>query len=140
MDEFELNKLMDEFYKKPLRFMAAPDNFDNSTSFMTLSMNKHYADFEIKKSQFIKDKIAEKGFGELLETASHRFPKLCQVKQGEWTLWYADNGTPEGQFIIALKDAEFKYKTNEYDAQIAELSCICSDTPPYKSPIYATSI
>lgn len=59
-----------------------------------------------KKEELIKMKLAEKGFGHLIEGMyERRFPKVCAVKQGNWTLYFADNDTPEGAFIVAIEEA-----------------------------------
>lgn len=64
---------------------------------LTCSLNK-------QKEELIKSKIIEKGFGYLLEDLEiRRFPKLCCVQQGEWDLYFADDDSKEGAFIIAIK-------------------------------------
>jgi hypothetical protein len=53
----------------------------------------------------IASKVKEKGYGHLIEGIEKRkFPKLCMIKQYEWTYVYADNDTDEGAFIVAFKE------------------------------------
>ncbi len=33
-----------------------------------------------------------------------RFPKVCCVKQGNWSYYFADNDTDEGAFIVAIEE------------------------------------
>jgi hypothetical protein len=61
-----------------------------------------------KREELIKQKLIEKGFGHLIEGIEKRkFPKICQIREGEWTSVYADNNTDEGAFIIAFKETDF---------------------------------
>lgn len=61
------------------------------------------------KDDFIKGKLIEKGFEHLIEgMEKRRFPKICIVKQEDWTYIYADNDTDEGFFIVAMQDYNFK--------------------------------
>lgn len=70
-------------------------------------VNKLSFDLLTKKEELIKVKLAEKGFGHLIdELSTRRFPKVCRVQQGEWELYFADDNTTEGAFIIGFKNVE----------------------------------
>lgn len=57
-----------------------------------------------KTEELIKTKLAEKGFGYLIEgLKTRRFPKVCAVKQGEWELYFADDNSDDGAFIVAFR-------------------------------------
>lgn len=61
-----------------------------------------------KKEAFIKEKLIEKGYSELVETSHKtRFPKINISKCDGWDFIFADNGTKQGDFIVAIKDFDF---------------------------------
>jgi hypothetical protein len=81
-----------------------------------------YAELINEKEKLIREKLTEKGFGHLIEgIEKRRFPKICQIKQGEWTYVYADNDTDEGAFIIAYKEFSFtsEYLNKDYSTRMS---------------------
>lgn len=69
------------------------------------SINKLFEHLFKKKEELIKLKLIEKGFGHLIEgLKTRRFPKICCVIQGQWELYFADDNSDEGTFIIGFKD------------------------------------
>ena len=87
-------------------------------------LGEQYASLIKQKEELIKSKIIEKGFGHLLEGIEKRkFPKLCCIKQEGWSLYFADDGTEQGAFILAIKevfdsptasDSKFSITSNIY--------------------------
>lgn len=70
-------------------------------------VDKLVEDLSIKKEELLKLKLTEKGFGHLIEGFKNKmFPKICCVRQGEWELYFADNDTDEGAFIIGFRNIE----------------------------------
>lgn len=68
-------------------------------------LDKLSEDLYEKKEELLKQKLTEKGFGHLIERLkTRRFPKICCIRQGEWELYFADDDTDEGAFIIGFKD------------------------------------
>lgn len=58
----------------------------------------------LQLEKIIKDKLTEKGMGNLLEgIGSRRFSKLLSIKMDGWTYIFADNDTDEGLFIVAIR-------------------------------------
>jgi hypothetical protein len=71
------------------------------------SIDKLVEDLSIKKEELLKLKLTEKGFGHLIEGFKTKmFPKICCVRRGEWELYFADNDTDEGAFIIGFRNIE----------------------------------
>ncbi len=78
---------------------------DETFNFQEQFMSKLYDDINRKKEELIKQKLSEKGFGHLIEgIEKRRFPKVCCVKQGNWSYYFADNDTYEGAFIVAIEE------------------------------------
>jgi hypothetical protein len=76
-----------------------------------------YRELERKKNDLVKNKLIEKGFGYLIDDMEkRRFPKVCSVKQGGWTFYYADNDTDEGAFIVAIEDYKIVNDPKEFMA------------------------
>lgn len=70
-------------------------------------LDKLSEDLSDKKEELLKQKLKEKGFGHLIEGLKTRiFPKICCIRQGEWELYFADNDTDEGAFIIGFRNIE----------------------------------
>lgn len=72
-------------------------------------VNKLYSEIATslskKKEDLIRVKLIEKGFGHLIDgLKTRRFPKICCVRQGQWELYFADDNSDEGAFIIGFKD------------------------------------
>lgn len=78
-------------------------------SFQEEFISKLAADINRKKDELVKQKLEEKGFGYLIEgIESRRFPKICCVRQGNWSYYFADNNTDEGAFIVAIEEYNIK--------------------------------
>ena len=63
-------------------------------------------DMSRKRDDLIKQKLTDKGYDTDDISKQRRFPKICQVICDKWTYVFADNGTIEGDFIVAFKEAE----------------------------------
>lgn len=84
-------------------------------------IDKMVSDINKKKEDLIKSKLVEKGFEHLVEgLENRRFPKILCEKRDGWSVYFADDNTDEGCFIVAIQDLQFepfteidrKYKVN----------------------------
>lgn len=58
------------------------------------------------RDEFIKQKLLEKGYDRLVDEMNYcRFPKMCIVSYDGWQYVFVDNGTIQGDFIVAVKIA-----------------------------------
>jgi hypothetical protein len=60
-----------------------------------------------KKTAFLNEMLTKKGFPELAtfgQSEQNRFPKLAMVRHAGWEYYFADNGTRQGAFIVAVTD------------------------------------
>ena len=56
------------------------------------------------KERFVKQKLIEKGYGHLVDDLKQmRFPKINISTKGEWEYIFVDNGSVQGNFIVALR-------------------------------------
>lgn len=68
-------------------------------------VQRTFREVEQKKEELIKMKLREKGFSRYADNLlTARFPKVCCHKSNGWSLYYADDGTDNGAFIIAISD------------------------------------
>lgn len=82
---------------------------DEILDFQQEFMSKIYNDITNKKQELIKQKLVEKGFGHLIDgIEKRRFPKVCCVKQDNWSYYFADDDTDEGVFIVAIEEYNIK--------------------------------
>ena len=57
-----------------------------------------------KKEEIVNQKLIEKGYPPLSEYAvNSRFPRINISKANDWEYVFADNGTKQGDFIIAYR-------------------------------------
>lgn len=64
-------------------------------------------EMKAKKEAFIKEMLIKKGYPELAEINERvRFPKVNRTILGNWEYIFADNGTKNGDFIVAISDWE----------------------------------
>lgn len=64
-------------------------------------------DLEGKKMCLIKKALLSKGYGDIVPTAFEKFPKVVCIMEAGNEVYYADNKTPDGDFIIAFYPPEF---------------------------------
>lgn len=57
-----------------------------------------------KKDTFIRELLIRKGRQMTAETfkENNRFSKVCVVKYCDWEYYFVDNGTKQGDFIVAI--------------------------------------
>ncbi len=90
---------------------------DQPLSFIAEVVNKVVRELTEKKEILLKEALEKKGLVHLLETATHRFPKIkCEVGPTSETYW-ADDNTPEGLRIITftdilIEDGWYKHSTD----------------------------
>lgn len=98
VDEFTLEE--NYFESK----MKASIEFKDSDGSM---MEKVLSQMREQKDEFVKRKFIEKGYNRLFGgSGKRRFPGLCKVVSGKWEYYFADNGSDNGEFIVAIKDFE----------------------------------
>lgn len=104
------------------------------TDYLQTIMQEHLNSMQNSKSEFIKSKFIEKGFGHLVsDLFERRFQKLACVKVGDWSYYYADNDTKNGVFIVAIKDFDFDMSVKEENmAHMMTMSFKWQDT--YEPP------
>lgn len=91
-------------------------------------MQRTYKEMEVKKERLIEMKLREKGFGHYADTLlTSRFPKVCCEKHNNWTLYFADDGSERGAFIIAIRDYSIE---NSCEANRISVSFSWSDVLP----------
>ena len=68
---------------------------------------------ERMKADLIGRKLIEKGFPDLVNMGhALRFHKVIQIVKNGWTYVFAENGTKQGYFIVAVKAPELSEDTN----------------------------
>jgi hypothetical protein len=71
---------------------------------------KMSSELQERRESFIKNMISQKGYSHLIPTEATRFPKINRsIGWDGWEYIFADNGTKQGQFIVAIGP----YKFNE---------------------------
>jgi hypothetical protein len=83
------------------------------TGIIQEAINSALKEIEFKKIEFIKKKIQEKGY--IYPTEPARFPIISLVNENGWTYVFANNGTKQGDFIVAVSDIESKSQQFEDD-------------------------
>lgn len=70
---------------------------------------KLMSDIQAKQENLIKQKLIEKGYPELANLdETIRFPKLNRTICDGWTYIFAENGTKQGDFIVAIGPLEYE--------------------------------
>lgn len=80
-------------------------------------INQMVSKINKQKEDLVKSKLIEKGFEHLIEgIEKRRFPKiLCEKREG-WSVYFADDDTEKGCFIVAIQDLQFTPFT-EFDRE-----------------------
>lgn len=79
-------------------------------------ISKMTSDISKKKEDLVKSKLIEKGFEHLIEgLEKRRFPKIICEKREGWSLYFADDNTEKGCFIVAIQDLQFNPQFSELD-------------------------
>lgn len=74
-------------------------------TYMDGVLQKLHQEIINKRTELVKQKLREKGYHHLVNTLEiQRFPKVVVERYQGWELYWADNGTAEGEFIVALGD------------------------------------
>lgn len=91
---------------KPL-VMRSPYLDDVFPSIQDEIINQMASKINKQKEDLIKSKIIEKGFEHLIEgIEKRRFPKiLCEKREG-MSVYFADDDTEKGCFIVAIQDLQ----------------------------------
>lgn len=88
---------MDLIPLEAFRRMSVPEEF----------MQKIIAEMQQKREAFIKEMLIKKGYPGLANINEKvRFPKLNRSICGDWEYIFADNGTTQGDFIVAISQWE----------------------------------
>lgn len=109
----------DTDYRFSKLLQSAPEMADNSRK-MTDEFIKKVLE---EKEAFIKSKFEEKGFGGFLENAHKvRFPKVRCVSFNRWQYYFADDGSDEGAFIVAIEDFDINFPVNRTGASLVSFA------------------
>jgi hypothetical protein len=84
---------------------------------------------EEQKSEFVKSKFISKGY-DLEAMSGGRFPKVSTVYHAGWTYYFADDGTTNGDFIVAVCDC--KVEVVEHNKVIVSFDHQDKDYSPVK--------
>lgn len=106
--------------KNLFKQLAASDIFDYGNP-VNEAIKKLAEDVQNKKTKLVKQKLKEKGFGHLIEGMEKRiFPRVARVVQPDgWELYFADDGTDSGLFIIGFKDVtQFNQSSDPTDYRV----------------------
>ncbi len=60
-----------------------------------------------EKREFIKKMFVSKGYGHLLDAEQTRFPMVTICIREGWEYYFVNNGTKQGEFIVAVGPFEF---------------------------------
>jgi len=92
-----------------MNFLVA-DKHDYTSRYIDEVTDQIKADLDKKKEDLIITKLKEKGFGHYADTImTARFPKvICEVGSNGWSLYWADDGSEKGAFIVAIGPYHFE--------------------------------
>ena len=78
--------------------------FNRSQNLLYRQLEEIKRDIDTKKAELVKAMLSKKGYGHLVNFAEKcRFPKVNVSVCGEWEYYFADNGSKQGDFIIAIR-------------------------------------
>lgn len=111
-------------------------NMHGIYSRMNEAMQDQSRSINKKKEELVYDRLKQLDRFDVMQTATHRFPKINITIQDGWEKYYVDNGTENGLFVIGFKNSEPVQKvengnvTFSIDVIIAYLE---DDTMPKKT-------
>jgi len=88
------------------------------------------ADLLIKRENIIKAMLIKKGYSEFVNINERvRFPKINSTRSIDgWEYIFVDNGTKQGDFIVAIGPLKYNHEYNYAKLDIGSVSCdaVCS--------------
>lgn len=89
--------------------------------------------FQEQKSDYVKQKFTEKGFGHLIPDSPVMFPRIALLIIDGVEYYFADDGSKYGYFVVGIRNSEPNYPDWSFEDRSVEikLSFTSFDTIPH---------